>query len=649
MEEQRFKIDSHRMKYRPEIDGLRAIAVISVIIFHFSKDLLPGGYLGVDVFFVLSGYLITKIIWEEIQRKEFSLGKFYERRIRRLVPALLVVLLITLAISFVILLPTDLVGFSKSLIATQGFVANIFFWRDGGYFSAASETKPLLHMWSLGIEEQFYIFFPFLLILIAKWNRNIVLLTLVSLILGSYILNVYAIHKGFFNPAFFLLPTRAWELGAGAILALYVHKSTIKPHFSLSFLGLLLLILSIGFPKILTYTFFTPNFFAVLGTVLLLLEYPKGNAMVKQLLSLKSVVFLGLISYSLYIWHWPIIVFSKYYLVREMSVLEMVVAFVAIMTLSILSWKYIETPFRKKTTSYKKLLSITGIFVVLMTIASIVIIKQQGYPDRLDKSAAVINESVGAYYRCGISEQYQFGAMKACNITPSETQLAKESDLILLGNSHAQMYTPLVKEILLENEMTGVLVPLNNCLPTVKYNIDSKCIAMANKNLETIKSLPKDKVIIIAMNYWHDTLEDSADQPLSNQDSSALIVAIDDLINQLIQNENRVILIGPFAQPGYDIASQLSRSIAFGHSFSKPVSLSKVEYNKKFLGLNQHFQSMKNIAYIQPDTIQCDSSKCDYVVDGRSLFADSNHLSFHELWRFKSAFSQAFVELNDDE
>lgn len=326
---------SPALMYRPEIDGLRSIAVLAVIVFHFSKNHLPGGYLGVDIFFVLSGYLIATIIWSDIQNKQFSLANFYERRIRRLVPALLVLLLFTLVVSFFILLPTDLIGFSKSLLATQTFVANIFFWRDGGYFTANSETKPLLHMWSLGVEEQFYILFPLLLMLISKWKRLIVLTIMLGLICSSYFLNVYAIHKGFSNPAFFLLPTRVWELGAGAFLALCVHKNNLKLHVAFAYIGLILIGLSIGFPEQLNARLFTPNFFTVLGTLFLLVKYPNKPSLVQRFLSLKVMVFLGLISFSLYIWHWPLIIFAKYYLVRDLTVPEMLITLILILSISV--------------------------------------------------------------------------------------------------------------------------------------------------------------------------------------------------------------------------------------------------------------------------------------------------------------------------
>ncbi|TIL51510.1 MAG: acyltransferase [Mesorhizobium sp.] len=199
--------DSHLIGYRADVDGLRAIAVISVIAFHLSRSWLPGGYLGVDIFFVLSGYLITLILWREALKGQFSTIRFYERRIRRIMPALLLLLFFATIAAIVLLLPADLIGYGKSMLATLGFVANIYFWRDTDYFSRAAEAKPLLHVWSLGVEEQFYIVFPLLIAAFARfWPRAtfpaIALLTVLSLAA-----NCLALRIGGASPAFFLLPT----------------------------------------------------------------------------------------------------------------------------------------------------------------------------------------------------------------------------------------------------------------------------------------------------------------------------------------------------------------------------------------------------------------------------------------------------------
>lgn len=183
--------DSHQAAYRPDLDGLRAVAVLSVIAFHMSPKLLPGGYLGVDIFFVLSGYLITNIIWREALNGRFSITRFYERRVRRIMPALLVTLIAVSACAIALLLPIDLKGYAKSVFASLAFAANIYFWRDTDYFSQQAQEKPLLHVWSLGIEEQFYIVFPLLVILCIKWRRSALLPLASALVLLSLLANIF--------------------------------------------------------------------------------------------------------------------------------------------------------------------------------------------------------------------------------------------------------------------------------------------------------------------------------------------------------------------------------------------------------------------------------------------------------------------------
>jgi peptidoglycan/LPS O-acetylase OafA/YrhL len=209
-------------KYRPEIDGLRAVAVIPVILFHAGFESFSGGYVGVDVFFVISGYLITSIIYGEIQNKTFSIIRFYERRARRILPALIFVSAVCIPFAWMWMLPSDFEDFSRSLVAVSVFASNIFFWRDSGYFSVAVELKPLLHTWSLGVEEQFYILFPVILLLCRKVSTRA---TVTIVMLGTIASIVLAEIGSRTYPAatFYLIPTRAWELGTGALLAIHAH------------------------------------------------------------------------------------------------------------------------------------------------------------------------------------------------------------------------------------------------------------------------------------------------------------------------------------------------------------------------------------------------------------------------------------------
>jgi peptidoglycan/LPS O-acetylase OafA/YrhL len=237
------------MKYRREIDGLRALAVLPVILFHADFNLFSGGYIGVDVFFVISGYLITKIILAELKQGNFSIISFYERRARRILPALFFVMAISIPFAWILLSPFDLNSFSKSLIAVPLFVSNFFFWRDGGYFQTASELKPLLHTWSLAVEEQYYLFFPIFLIFLWKLGKRWALLSIYLVAIVSLLIaQLGSIYKPI--PNFLLLPNRAWELAIGALVVFYISNkkltalpSSIKQILSL--FGILLITISI--------------------------------------------------------------------------------------------------------------------------------------------------------------------------------------------------------------------------------------------------------------------------------------------------------------------------------------------------------------------------------------------------------------------
>ncbi|MBV9696007.1 MAG: acyltransferase, partial [Gammaproteobacteria bacterium] len=241
--------DSQVLRYRADVDGLRAVAVLCVVFFHLLPGALPGGYLGVDVFFVLSGYLITAIIFREISSGAFSLRRFYERRLRRIMPALLCLLLLATVLAAVCLLPSDLSAYARSLLATLAFAANIYFWRATDYFAAAAEQKPLLHIWSLGVEEQFYVVFPLLLLLLWRWLPRGLVPAIALLSVTSFAVNLLANRAGATLPAFFLLPTRAWELGVGAMLALAPARTASRKLAALlSLVGASLLVVGIGFP-----------------------------------------------------------------------------------------------------------------------------------------------------------------------------------------------------------------------------------------------------------------------------------------------------------------------------------------------------------------------------------------------------------------
>lgn len=333
------------MQYRAEIDGLRAIAVLSVILFHAGVAAVPGGFVGVDVFFVISGYLITNILLADLERGRFSLRRFYERRARRILPALFFMLLCCLPLAWLWLVPPQLKDFSQAVVAVIFMASNLFFWREASYFETSSDENLLLHTWSLAVEEQFYVFFPFILLAVWSLGRRraafigVALISLASLTLCEWLSRV--------SPSgnFYLMPTRAWELGAGALVAMLPPFSKQSWNSAVSGIGFGLVIgsivvldKSVPFPSVATLP-------PVLGAALVIL-YGRADTPVANMLSAPACVGMGVISYSAYLWHQPLFALARVRSLEEPDVLLLGLIPVTL-ACAYLSWRYVEQPFRK--------------------------------------------------------------------------------------------------------------------------------------------------------------------------------------------------------------------------------------------------------------------------------------------------------------
>jgi peptidoglycan/LPS O-acetylase OafA/YrhL len=339
------------MIYRREIDGLRAVAVIPVMLFHAGFGLFGGGFVGVDVFFVISGYLITSIIIAELEAGKFSIVNFYERRARRILPALFFVMALCIPAAWLWLLPDDMEGFSQSLVAVTMFSSNILFWQQSGYFDVAAELKPLLHTWSLGVEEQFYVVFPLFLALTWKLGKSWIVVILMFLAAASLTLTQLGVLR---NPTatFFLLPTRGWELAIGAFAAIYLskqrHDVVGRPlSESFSVLGLLLVLYSIfAFSKSTPF----PSVYALVPTVgtALIILFATPHTMVGNLLGRGALVGIGLVSYSAYLWHQPLLAFARHRDANEPNTVVLLLLLLVTLFLAYFSWRYVEQPFRRR-------------------------------------------------------------------------------------------------------------------------------------------------------------------------------------------------------------------------------------------------------------------------------------------------------------
>lgn len=357
------------MKYRREIDGLRALAILPVILFHAGLQTFSGGFVGVDIFFVISGYLITTIIVTEKEAKTFTILNFYERRARRILPALFFVMFTCLPFAWFWLIPEDLKKFSDSLIAVTGFSSNILFWQSSGYFETSSELKPLLHTWSLAVEEQYYLFFPVFLILTWRLGKRLILFLLIFLA----IISLAAAQWGSINKpdaTFYLLPTRGWELLIGAFIAFYFSSST-KINFGKSTCQIAS---AIGFLLILCAIFYFnkqtpfPSLYTLVPTIgaALIIMFATQQTLVGKLLGNKLFVGLGLISYSAYLWHQPLFAFARYRSSEAPSKSVLIELAIVAIVLAYFSWKYIETPFRSKQRfDCKKIFLYSGSFSLL--------------------------------------------------------------------------------------------------------------------------------------------------------------------------------------------------------------------------------------------------------------------------------------------
>jgi len=376
------------MVYRKEIDGLRAIALLPVIFYHAGFKKFSGAFVMVDVFFVISGYLISSLILAELETNSFSLLRFYERRARRILPALFWIMLISLPCAWIWLAPSDLIGFAKSVGAACLFSSNFLFWQESGYFSPGNDLKPLIHTWSLAAEEQFYLIFPFVLSLAWKWKRKGALF----LAIGISILSLGIMQWGTLNSpdaTFYLLPGRAWEFLIGMLVALFMDSITEKTR---SNYGLLDQLLSLIGGALLINSLFTfnsyqpfPSLRAILpliGTALIII-FATPRTLLGKLLSLPPLVGIGIVSYSGYLWHQPLFAFARNALLAEPAPRVFATLIALNFILAFLTWKYIEQPFRKRSClSQKQIFNFSAATsIVFVSLALIVIIKN-GFPTR---------------------------------------------------------------------------------------------------------------------------------------------------------------------------------------------------------------------------------------------------------------------------
>jgi peptidoglycan/LPS O-acetylase OafA/YrhL len=435
--------------YRPDIDGLRAIAVLMVLACHLETSYLIGGFVGVDIFFVISGYLISKILLKELEQGRFSIAAFYVRRVRRIAPALIALLAATSLAAYFMLLPSELKAFSWSVIATIFSASNFYFGSQSGYFEALASSKPLLHTWSLAVEEQFYLFFPLLLAFVFRRKRDWVKPSLIIFATTSFLFSLWAV-KFFPTIAFYWPLSRIWELMCGTCLAVglvpAIRSATGRNAASL--LGLGLIVYAGQYYRVSTPF---PGFTALapcIGTALIIAAGTHGTSLVNRVLSWRPIVFIGLISYSLYLWHWPIIVFSNIGLSVDGLSPHVRKIFLAIVSIVVgtLSWWLIERPFRSgaKGIANSKIFLTAALCAAVPAVIAVVFLARDGVKSRFPPSAIAVasyleNPSRGDkwHYRigsCFIPSSNSYGEFDRSTCLTPDTALP---NYLILGDSHA--------------------------------------------------------------------------------------------------------------------------------------------------------------------------------------------------------------------
>jgi len=625
--------------YRKEIDFLRALAVIFVILYHYFPNILNKGYLGVDLFFVISGFLISFQIYDQTIKKEFSLKNFYVRRIKRILPATLFTLFVVFLISIYLLTDTDFYYFLKSLVYSLFFSSNFFFWQDGGYFGPNDELKPLLHFWSLAIEEQFYIIFPCIFLIFIKFlkNKNILFFIIFLITSLSLILNVALINLGGSNPAFFLLPTRIWNLSFGVMaMLMFVNRKEVHSNIEATFFFCLIIVgVFYEIPNLPT------NFLIVFSSFMLLRKKLPKNFIFKNFVENKYFNYLGLISFSLYLWHWPILVFFKYYFVYDVNIWFKILSLLIMFLLSIFSYHIIELTFRYKL-NFKKLILIISL-VYLFFISAFFFINNLKNNSKYEiNSPNFIASASLTNFKCKTTNYILYDKLRGCLINKHGIN---DYDLALVGNSHAQMYVPSILPFLKKKSQKGMLLPMTGCLPTLTINISEDCLKTSNKYFKKYAEDNKITNIIIATTWWHDQLYDG-EKFVNDTEHILLARSLLQLVNKLNSLGKIVYLVGPIQVPLYELPQDLSRLLKFNHinknQLINKLKVDKTTYEKNYGKINKLLSKELNLNFIDLSKEQCDDKYCYYGNNEGIFFADGSHLSNYAANLFSKSFKNIF-------
>jgi len=645
--------------YRAEIDGLRAIAVASVVLFH-AKLALPGGFVGVDVFFVISGYLITSIIVRELGRDSFSLVAFYERRVRRIVPALLVVIGACVVLGAWRMTPVDYVSLGRSAMAAIGFHSNFWFAENAGYFMPAAETLPLLHTWSLGVEEQFYVVAPLLLMLGARagrWWLRCTFWALLALGVGLAVWGTY--HNA--ETAFYLPHTRAFELliGVGLGLGVAPEVRSFGARQCLTLIGLALIVAAA-----LLCNEDTP-FFAMLvpcvGAALIIhcADGVGGLTVVGRLLAIGPMVATGKISYSLYLWHWPLFAFAEYEWPGQVSLPARLALIAASVALAALTYRWIEQPARQSryVLTQGRVFACAAAASLTLVAASFVIVTSAGWPGRLAPEVAAFAASISplAVNAAECNRSKLRAGELGCRLGSKDT----DPTFLLWGDSHASALQVEINELARRGNQAGLIIARGGCVPlfgveTATHLRKRKCLANAARVQAVLQRGTIRRIVLAAR--WS---EYAGTQAWSDADALPTVPIeaggapstwaeferhFVQTLERLTSHGLDVVIIGPVPELPFHLPSAMIKARMRGQRFDDRYDYAAVQRSQvRVLSLLTRLEQMRGISVIYPHRVLCPKQVCELTVDGLPLYRDDNHLSELGVDKLKSELMSALM------
>lgn len=633
-------LTGHPIAYRPDIDGLRAVAVLSVIVFHLFPENFTGGYVGVDVFFVISGYLITSIILKNLENSSFSFVDFYAKRAKRIFPSLVIVLLTSFLAGWIFLLKDEFIQLAKHTYAGAFFVPNIVFWKESGnYFDTALELKPLIHLWSLGVEEQFYFFWPLTLYLASKYKLNY--LKIIAFVFAcSFLLNVTQV-KNFPIDTFYLPWTRLWELLIGSALSYYVIVKKLKPTSQLanpmSFIGLCMILFA---AFLFSQKILFPGWWALIPTLGALFIISAGQrAWINQyILSLRPFVYVGLISYPMYLWHWPMISFIRIVDPSILSIKTKLLIILATIIVSSMTYYLLEKPIKKR-----------GIVIALFlagALGAVGFLGKSAYQENiaarskrfnLERIDSAVNDSFSwpppgwQIELAGKSQLYKIGAGK--NI------------ILFIGDSNMQQYWPRMEKVFITSQRKNISLVFaaeGSCppIPNVREKKRPHCFDFTRDTYEYAKN-PNVKSIVIAA-FWFDYFFNShnyfelngAEYPLGigKAGSDLAYKEFAQKIHELVGLGKKILIVSNIpTSSDIDPRYMIKRSFSYeAFKIDEGRFIRKSELDQKYGEISKKIEEIakeNRVSLVDPTKSLCQNDICPAFDDlGNPIYRDEAHI-----------------------